>query len=75
MRGTRRPAGPAYPYGAYSRVTTEAAGDFGFLAGFTCDETVNHLNREAGELLRLGRFNRPHGAAGEKIFRIWEENS
>ncbi len=64
----------AYPYGAYSRATTEAVRDFGFLAAFTCDETINRLKREEGELLHLGRFNRPHGAAGEKIFRIWEEN-
>jgi peptidoglycan/xylan/chitin deacetylase (PgdA/CDA1 family) len=64
----------AYPYGAYSRTTTEAVRDFGFQAAFTCEETVNHLDRTEGELLRLGRFNRPHGAAGEKIFGIWEEN-
>ncbi len=64
----------AYPYGAYSRATTDAVRDFGFLAAFTCDETVNRLRREEGELLHLGRFNRPHGAAGEKIFQIWEEN-
>ena len=65
----------AYPYGAYSRATLDAARDFGFLAGFTCDEKVNRLTRGADELLRLGRFNRPHGVAGEKIFRVWEENS
>ena len=65
----------AYPFGAYSRATTEAVRDFGFLAAFTCDERVNTLRRAEGELLRLGRFNRPHGAEGQKIFQIWEENS
>ena len=64
----------AYPYGAYSRATLDAARDFGFQAAFTCEEKVNMLDRSEGELLRLGRFNRPHGAAGEKIFEIWEEN-
>ena len=65
----------AYPYGAYSRATLETACAIGFPVGFTCDEKTNRLTRAEGELLRLGRFNRPHGAAGEKIFRIWEENS
>ena len=65
----------AYPYGAYSRATADAAREMGFLAAFTCDEKVNRLTRAEGELLRLGRFNRPHGPDGEKIFRIWEENS
>ena len=64
----------AYPYGAYSRATVEAVRDFGFLAAFTCDERVNRLTGAEGELLQLGRFNRPHGAAGEKIFALWEEN-
>ena len=58
----------AYPYGAYSRATVQAVEDFGFLAAFTCDEQVNHLSGAAEELLRLGRFNRPHGDAGRKIF-------
>jgi len=65
----------AYPYGAYSRATVQAVEDFGFLAAFTCDEQVNHLSGAAEELLRLGRFNRPHGDAGRKIFEKWEENS
>ncbi len=64
----------AYPYGAYSKATLEAVRDFGFPAAFTCDERVNRLAGTEGELLRLGRFNRPHGASGKKIFAIWEEN-
>ena len=65
----------AYPFGAYSRATLDAAETMGFRAGFTCDEKVNRLTRAPGELLRIGRFNRPHGAAGEKVFRIWEESA
>ena len=64
----------AYPYGAYVDATTQAVRDFGFQAAFTCSEQVNRLSRAEGELLHLGRFNRPHGAAGEKLFEIWEEN-
>lgn len=64
----------AYPYGAYSKATVEAVRDFGFPAAFTCNERVNRLTGAEGELLQLGRFNRPHGAAGEKIFALWEEN-
>lgn len=74
-RGVYLTAAIAYPFGAYSRATLDAAGELGFRAGFTCDEKVNRLTRAPGELLRIGRFNRPHGAAGEKIFRIWEESS
>ncbi len=65
----------AYPYGAYARAALETASGIGFPVGFTCDERVNRLTRADGGLDLLGRFNRPHGAAGEKIFRIWEENS
>ena len=73
-RGLALTPAMAYPYGAYSRATSEAVGDLGFLAAFTCDERVNRLTGAEGELLHLGRFNRPHGPAGEKIFAIWEEN-
>ncbi len=73
--GVRLTPAVAWPYGAYSRAATQTARDLGFLAAFTCDERVNRLSRADGELLRLGRFNRPHGAAGEKIFQRWEENS
>lgn len=73
--GLRLTPAIAYPYGAYSRATTEAVADFGFLAAFTCDEKVNRLTGAEEELLHLGRFNRPHGASGEKIFEKWEENS
>ena len=65
----------AFPYGAYTGATTEIVRDLGFSAAFTCEERVNRLTGAEGELLRLGRFNRPHGAEGEKIFQIWEENS
>lgn len=65
----------AYPYGAYTRATTEIAAELGFSAAFTCEERVNRLTGAEGELLHLGRFNRPHGAEGQKIFQIWEENS
>ena len=65
----------AYPFGAYSRATLDTVAQFGYRVGFTCDEKVNRLTRSQGELLRIGRFNRPHGAAGEKIFGIWEEKS
>ena len=65
----------AYPYGAYVRATVDMVRELGFSVAFTCDEKVNKLSGAEGEMLRLGRFNRPHGAQAEKIFRIWEENS
>ncbi len=74
-RGVPLSPAVAWPYGAYSAESTSLARSLGFAVGFTCDEKVNRLTRAQGELLLLGRFNRAHGAAGEKIFRIWEENS
>ena len=74
-RGVTLAPAIAWPYGAYSRLSTDTARALGLIVGFTCDEKVNQLSGAEGELLRLGRFNRPHGAAGEKIFRNWEENS
>lgn len=65
----------AYPYGAFSRATLDATRDFGFMVAFTCDERVNLLTRNEDELLRIGRFNRPHGVSGEKKFQIWEEKT
>jgi len=66
----------AYPYGAYSRETTQALRDFGvFSAAFTCEEKINRLTGAAGELYALGRYNRPHGISSEEFFSKWEENS
>ncbi len=66
----------AYPYGAYSRETTEAVKDFGFFsAAFTCTEKINRLTGDAEELYDLGRYNRPHGISSEKFFLEWKENS
>ena len=64
----------AYPYGAYSRETADAVRDFGFLVAFTCSERVNCLSGAEGELLELGRFNRPHGPGSKSFFQKWEEN-
>lgn len=63
----------AYPYGSFCKETRETVEDMGFLAAFTCDEKVNQLERTPSSLLRIARFNRPHGIPTEKFFQKWEE--
>jgi len=64
----------AYPYGAYSRETTEAVRDFGLLGALTCTERGNLLTAGEDTLYTLGRFNRPHGISREKFFGKWEKS-
>jgi len=63
----------AYPYGAYTDMTTETVRDFGFLAAFTCTEKRNILTGDRSELYLLGRFNRAHGIGSEEFFYAWEK--
>lgn len=64
----------AYPFGAYCRETVETYAALGFRVGFTCTEKVNSLAGRAGELMELGRYNRPHGVSSERFFAKWTEN-
>jgi peptidoglycan/xylan/chitin deacetylase (PgdA/CDA1 family) len=64
----------AYPYGAFSGETEEIVREMGFRAAFTCDEKINRLTGDDGELYRLARFNRPHGVSSEKFFSVWEKS-
>ena len=63
----------AYPYGSFCSETLEIIEEMGFAAAFTCDEAVNHLQREPSSLMRIARFNRAHGSSSEKFFQKWEE--
>ena len=62
----------AYPFGAFTRETEKIASDEGFRIGFTCREQINVLDRDAGDMIRLGRYNRPHGADTGRFFGVWE---
>ena len=63
--------GIAYPFGEFSKLTTEIVKDMGFLAAFTCSERINKLSGDEAELLYLARFNRPHGPSSENFFAKW----
>ncbi len=71
--GVRTVPAIAYPYGAYSPETDQIALAQGFRLAFTCEEQVNILPDQPPPLLRLGRFNRPHGAGSAQFFSKWKE--
>ena len=62
----------AYPFGLWCDATREVVQELGFRAAFTCTEQVNVLTGAPGELLELGRYNRPHGVSSEVFFAQWE---
>ena len=63
--------GIAYPFGEFSKITTEIVKDMGFLAAFTCSERINKLTGDEEELFHLARFNRAHGLSSENFFEKW----
>lgn len=64
------PTAVAYPYGSYSKTTTEIVKSCGFSCTLICEERINHI--EAGNpdsLYNLGRFNRASGIKTVDFFR------
>ena len=64
--------GIAFPFGKYSDETLSIVRELGYLAGFTCNENINYLSRESGNLFELGRFNRAHGMSSNEFFSKWD---
>ena len=58
----------AYPFGCVCREAAELLSGSGYSVAMTCEQRVNILTREPGELLWLGRFNRPAGISSNSFF-------
>lgn len=64
----RPPAAFAYPFGFTCAEAERVLTARGCAAAFTCGERINTLTGEAGELMRIGRFNRASGASSAEFF-------
>lgn len=62
------PVAFAYPFGHCCSEAEEILVQRGYKIAFTCDERVNRLTGDWGELMSLGRFNRPSGVSSEVFF-------
>ncbi len=62
------PAAFAYPFGFTCAEAEAVLASRGYSVAFTCSEKVNTLSRAPGELMRIGRFNRPSGPASGRFF-------
>lgn len=59
-----------YPYGAYSKETTEIIKKLGFKSTMLCEERINKIIKdEPDSLFNLGRYNRYSGISTEDFFR------
>ncbi|MEG0979525.1 MAG: polysaccharide deacetylase family protein [Oscillospiraceae bacterium] len=56
-----------YPYGSNSELSKKILLEMGFTAALTCESRVNIINQNT-DLMKLGRFNRPHGKTSEQFF-------
>ena len=59
----------AYPFGAYSKGTTEWLRDMGFKMSFSCTEGINTITSDPDSLFLLKRFNRPSGLTSADFFQ------
>lgn len=60
----------AYPFGSYTKETTEICKRLGFSCSFTCEEKMNEIVRfNSDSLFELGRYNRPSGQTSESFFK------
>lgn len=59
----------AYPFGSYSKETTEICKRLGFECSFTCEERINKITKyNSASLFDLGRYNRPSGETSSEFF-------
>lgn len=59
----------AYPFGNYSKETTEICKKLGFKCTFTCEEKVNKIvPYDTSSLYNLGRYNRASGKSSSEFF-------
>ncbi len=65
----KTPMAFAFPFGSFSRESTEILKECGFKMTLTCEERVNKIKKAEPELLfGLGRYNRPEGISSESFF-------
>ncbi len=57
-----------YPFGIGEEGAQAVLEALGFALSLTCNEGVNHLSGQAGELYDLKRFNRESGVSSEQFF-------
>ena len=63
------PVAFAFPFGSYSRESTEILKECGFKMTLTCEERVSIIKKaEPESLFGLGRYNRPEGISSESFF-------
>lgn len=59
----------AYPFGSYTKETTEICKRLGFSCSFTCEERINKIIKfNSDSLFDLGRYNRPSGKTSSQFF-------
>ena len=65
----KTPVAFAFPFGSFSRESTEILKECGFKMTLTCEETVNKIKKSDPEsLFGIGRYNRPEGISSESFF-------
>lgn len=57
-----------YPFGAYSKETTDILKEMGFRMSFSCDEGINTITKNPDCLFLLKRYNRPSGIVTDNFF-------
>ena len=65
----KTPVAFAFPFGSFSRESTEILKECGFRMTLTCEERVNKIKKSDPEsLFGIGRYNRPEGVSSESFF-------
>ena len=68
-----KPDAFTYPFGCYSKDSTDILKQLGFKAAFVCEEVVNRIDTQnTSWLYKIGRFNRSGEYSTESFFRKFE---